>query len=265
MRSEGKFGASFFQKVKPVEISGKFEYVRQVTKFFRLEPGHYLIVPYTHTPNQNAEFFMSILCKNEIHIEKDTERTEKDFLVDFTKVHYTDQVDEESKNKKQNVALFRQYSDQYKDVDAWQLQQHLHQNLGDTKVSEGFGLDTCRSLIAMSDSSIAGKLDGSEFMHLWNRILKYKEIFYSMDSTKDCALSLNELRNALEKTGMHLNEDILTLMTVRYGGASEQISLEGFICLVMRLNCMASIFQRLCDGGKVTLDESEWIRLTMYS
>lgn len=44
---------------------------------------------------------------------------------------------------------------------------------------------------------------------------------------------------------MHLNEDILTLMTVRYGGASEQITLEGFICLVMRLKCMASKLELL--------------------
>ncbi|XDV43536.1 hypothetical protein PO909_012003 [Leuciscus waleckii] len=64
---------------------------------------------------------------------------------------------------------------------------------------------------------------------------------------------------------MHINEDILSLMVVRYGGATEQISLEGFICLVMRLNCMARIFQRLCESGKITLNESEWIGLTMYS
>ncbi len=40
--------------------------------------------------------------------------------------------------------------------------------------------------------------------------------------------------------GLHLNEEILNLMIVRYGGATEHVSLEGFICLVIRLNCMAS-------------------------
>ncbi|ROL51916.1 Calpain-8 [Anabarilius grahami] len=177
MRSEGKLGSSFFYSRKPVAASGDFQDARQVMSFFRLEPGEYLIVPSTYSPNKNAEFILSILCKNELHIQKDTERTEKDFLVDFvgeSEAGYTEQVDEGLKDK----TLFRQYSDQ--------------------------------------------------------------NIFYTMDSSKDGVLSLSELQNALEKTGMHLNEDILNLMFVRYGGASEQISLEGFICLVMRLNCMAS-------------------------
>ncbi|XP_058605564.1 calpain-1 catalytic subunit-like [Onychostoma macrolepis] len=265
MRSEGKFGSSFFHGRKPVVTSRPFQDARQVMKFFRLEPGEYLIVPSTYHPNKSGEFILSILYKNEIHIQKDTERMEKKFLVDLlgeSEVHYTEEVDERSKTK----ALFRQYSDQYKVVDAEKLQRLLHENLlGGHKNTEGFGLDSCRSIIAMSDFNVTGRLHGPEFIRLWNRILTYKNIFYSMDSSNDDVLSFNELQNALEKTGLHLNEDILNLMFVRYGGATEQISLEGFICLVMRLNCMARIFQRLCENGKITLDESEWIGLTMYS
>ncbi|XP_048047709.1 calpain-1 catalytic subunit [Megalobrama amblycephala] len=265
MRSEGKLGSSFFYRRKPVATSGDFQDARQVMSFFRLEPGEYLIVPSTYSPNKNAEFILSILCKNDIHIQKDTERTEKDFLVDLvgeSEAGYAEQVDVGLKDK----TLFRQYSDQYKVVDAEKLQQLLQENLlRGNKNAEGFGLDSCRSIIAMSDFSVSGRLRGSEFLRLWNRIMTYKNIFYSMDSSKDGVLSLSELQNALEKTGMHLNEDILNLMFVRYGGASEQISLEGFICLVMRLNCMASIFQKLCENGKISLNESEWIGLTMYS
>ncbi|KAK7142015.1 hypothetical protein R3I94_011648 [Phoxinus phoxinus] len=263
MRSEGKFGSSFFNSRKPVATSGSFQDARQVMRLFRLEPGDYLIVPSTYIPNENGEFILSIQCKNEINMQKDTERTEKDFLVDLVEeVTYTDDVDEGLKTK----TPLQQDSDQYKVVDAEKLQQLLHENLlrGNTN-TEGFGLDSCRSIIAMSDFSVTGRLRGSEFNRLWTRIMMFKEIFYNMDSSKDGLLSLNELQNALEKTGMHLNEDILSLMVVRYGGASEQISLEGFICLVMRLNCMARIFQRLCESGKITLNESEWIGLTMYS
>ncbi|XP_067224349.1 calpain-1 catalytic subunit-like [Chanodichthys erythropterus] len=264
MTSEGKLGSSFFFSRYPVARSDKFEAARQVMSFFRLEPGQYVIVPSTFSPNQPGEFILSILCKNEIHIQKDTERTEN-FLVDLvgeSEPEYNEQMDEALNNR----TLFRQYSDQYKVVDAEKLQQILHENLlRGNKNTEGFGLDSCRSIIAMSDFSVSGRLRGSEFLRLWNRILMYKNIFYTMDSSKDGVLSFSELQNAFNKTGMHLNEDILNLMFVRYGGASEQISLEGFICLVMRLNCMASIFQRLCENGKITLTESEWLGLTMYS
>ncbi|XP_052010265.1 calpain-1 catalytic subunit isoform X2 [Xyrauchen texanus] len=263
MRSEGKFGASFFNNRHPVATSGDYKSMRDVMKFFRLEPGEYLIVPSTFEHKKKAEFILSFCCKNEIHIQKDSERTKKTFLVDLPKADYTESGDQGLYYSKPPV--FRQYSDQYKDVDAESLQQLLHQNLfeGEVKLSQGFGLDTCRSMIAMSDSRVTGRLDGSEFLRLWNKILTYKEIFYSMDSSKDGFLSLDELQNTFKKTGMNLTEEILNLMVVRYGG--EKISLEGFICLVLRLNCMASIFQKFCKEGTITLDESEWIRITMYS
>ncbi|KTF77217.1 hypothetical protein cypCar_00039660 [Cyprinus carpio] len=231
MRSEGKLGSSFFLGRKPVVTSEPFQRARQVMKFFRLEPGEYLIIPSTYQPKTKGEFILSILCKNEIHIQKDTERMEKDFLVDLlgvSEAHYTEEVDERSKTK----ALFRQYSDQYEVVDAEKLQRLLHENLlGLHKNPEGFGLDSCRSIIAMSDFNVTGRLRGPEFIRLWNRILTYKNIFYGMDSSKDGVLSFNELQNALEKTGWDLKR----------------------------------IFQRLCENGKITLDESEWIGLTMYS
>uniref|UniRef100_A0A672NB20 Si:ch211-202f3.3 n=1 Tax=Sinocyclocheilus grahami TaxID=75366 RepID=A0A672NB20_SINGR len=69
MRSEGKFGSSFFYKRMPVVTSGPFQDARQVMKFFRLEPGEYLIIPSTYYPKKSAEFILSIFCKNEIHIQ----------------------------------------------------------------------------------------------------------------------------------------------------------------------------------------------------
>uniref|UniRef100_A0A672ND13 Si:ch211-202f3.3 n=1 Tax=Sinocyclocheilus grahami TaxID=75366 RepID=A0A672ND13_SINGR len=134
MRSEGKFGSSFFYKRMPVVTSGPFQDARQVMKFFRLEPGEYLIIPSTYYPKKSAEFILSIF---------------------------------------------------------W------------NKNTEGFGLDSCRN----AHSHIAN-------------------ILYLCHGY--CTL------------GLHLNEEILNLMFVRYGGATEQITLESFICLVMRLNCMAS-------------------------
>uniref|UniRef100_A0A671S5F0 Si:ch211-202f3.3 n=1 Tax=Sinocyclocheilus anshuiensis TaxID=1608454 RepID=A0A671S5F0_9TELE len=148
MKSEGKLGSSFFHGRKPVVTSEPFQRARQVMKFFRLEPGEYLIVPSTYHPNKSGEFILSILY----------------FFPVFMKNNF------------------------------------------------------------------------SRFFFFF-----LQNIFYSMDSSKDGVLSFNELQNALEKTGLHLNEDILNLMFVRYGGATEQISLEGFICLVMRLNCMARL------------------------
>ncbi|XP_050988469.1 calpain-1 catalytic subunit [Labeo rohita] len=62
-----KFPAKFFYSRRPVEDSGNFINTRHVMKFFKLEPGEYLIVPATFRPNESAKFMLSIYTKTESH------------------------------------------------------------------------------------------------------------------------------------------------------------------------------------------------------
>lgn len=43
--------------------------LREVMDCFTLEPGEYIVIPYTHDPNQSASFILSILSKMETHTE----------------------------------------------------------------------------------------------------------------------------------------------------------------------------------------------------
>lgn len=46
--------------------------------------------------------------------------------------------------------------------------------------------------------------------------------------------------HALCCAGVMLNDDMLNLMALRYGGASGHMTLESFISLILRLDCMHS-------------------------
>ncbi|XP_014882924.1 calpain small subunit 1-like [Poecilia latipinna] len=74
-----------------------------------------------------------------------------------------------------NRTLFRQFSDKYEEVDAEQLQSLLNGKIlrGDLK-SGGFSTDACRSMVALMDTSITGKLNSEEFVSLWRKIVTYK-------------------------------------------------------------------------------------------
>uniref|UniRef100_A0A671N302 Calpain-1 catalytic subunit-like n=1 Tax=Sinocyclocheilus anshuiensis TaxID=1608454 RepID=A0A671N302_9TELE len=65
-----KFSAKFFYRRNSVEDSGNFINTRHVMKFFKLEPGEYLIVPSTFHPNECAKFMLSIFTKTESHRRK---------------------------------------------------------------------------------------------------------------------------------------------------------------------------------------------------
>ncbi|XP_062296654.1 calpain-1 catalytic subunit-like [Scomber scombrus] len=254
----GKFPASFFSTRAPVAQTKTYMNARDVMEFIMLKPGEYVIVPSTFNPNDTASFLLTILSKAETHGYENSgyPNREAEKLKQVASV-------EENENKK---SYFRQYSDKYEEVDAEQLQRLLNEQFlkGDLK-SGGFTIDACRSMVALMDSSITGKLNGEEFVHLWNKVASYKEIFFRTDVSRTGTLSLNELRNAIMATGKSVADDMLNLMALRYGASSGHMTLESFISLILRLDCMYKIFKQLSDGKSLNLQESEWMYIYMYT
>ncbi|XP_034543428.1 calpain-1 catalytic subunit-like isoform X2 [Notolabrus celidotus] len=260
---DGKFPASFFSRNKAVAGSKKYMNGREVMELVALEPGEYLIVPSTFSPNETASFLLTIISKAETHVHENSgghnhEHMEK-MVTEPTPVQNS--ADDEKKR-----TLFRQFSDKYEEVDAEQLQRVLNDNLlkGDLKTG-GFSIESCRSMVALFDTSITGKLNGEEFVRLWKKIITYKDIFYRTDVSQTGTLSLSELRNALMASGKNISDDMLNLMALRYGSSSGQMTLENFISLILRFDCMYQIFSQLSDRTALTLRQKEWLYLTMYT
>lgn len=69
MRSQsGRFSLEFFIDREPVAQT-ELEWLRETMKFFRLEPGEYLIVPCIENPGEAVSFVLSVFSKNETHFE----------------------------------------------------------------------------------------------------------------------------------------------------------------------------------------------------
>ncbi|XP_016090409.1 calpain-14-like [Sinocyclocheilus grahami] len=249
-----KFPASFF-KTNPIGKTKTFFNAREVMEFFRFKAGEYLIVPSTFQPNEAASFLLTVYSKTEAIIED-----KSGYGMTRTKMIPRD--------NDESFQLFLQYADKYGEVDDEGLQRLLNENLyaGHSQRTTGFSLDLCKSLVALMDLSVTGRLSEFECLRLWKRIVFQRDIFYDMDVSRTGSLSLNELRNALKVTGFVLSDSMLNLMALRYGDSNGEITLENFIVLILRMDCMAKTFKRLAAGGpNMMLGENEWMHLTMYS
>ncbi|XP_028251458.1 calpain-1 catalytic subunit-like [Parambassis ranga] len=254
----GKFPPTFFNTHTPVAQTKTYLNAREVIEFFTLKSGEYLIVPSTFRPNDTASFLLTIHSKEDINCyENSGDYSESAETVKRIKNTCEDE------NKK---TFFRQYSDKYEEVDAEQLQMVLNERIlkGDLK-SGGFTIDACRSMVALMDTSITGKLNSEEFVRLWNKVVAYKDIFFLTDVSKTGTLSLTELRNAFIASGLRISDDMLNLMALRYGASSGHMTLESFISLILRLECMYKIFKQLSDGKSMNLQQSEWMYVSMYT
>lgn len=66
---KGKLPPTFFTMRQPVAQTKQYMNAREVTEFFMLPPGEYLIVPTTFKPNETASFLLTILSKSETHVQ----------------------------------------------------------------------------------------------------------------------------------------------------------------------------------------------------
>ncbi|XP_042356915.1 calpain-8-like [Plectropomus leopardus] len=258
----GKFPAAFFSRNKPVAQTKSYMNAREVMEFLLLKPGEYLIVPSTFNVNETASFILTILSKAETHIHENSGGHNHEHKEDKEPMQIQNGGDDENKR-----ILFRQYSDQYEEVDAEQLQRLLNENIVKDVKSGVFSIDACRSMVALMDTSNrpTGKLNGNEFLRLWKKIIDYKDIFFRTDVSQTGTLSLRELRNAIMASGKSISDDMLNLMALRYGASSGHMTLDSFISLILRFDCMSCIFRQLSDGTHMSLRESEWMYLSMYT
>ena len=81
---------------------------------------------------------------------------------------------------------------------------------------EGFTIDSCRSMVALLDTDMSGKLGIDEFQDLWKKIKKWSEIFRKHDQDNSHTISASELRVAFHESGISLNRHILQVSNSSY-------------------------------------------------
>uniref|UniRef100_A0A673BNT7 Calpain-3 n=1 Tax=Sphaeramia orbicularis TaxID=375764 RepID=A0A673BNT7_9TELE len=128
--------------------------------------------------------------------------------------------------------------------------------------TEGFSLETCRSMIALMDTDGTGKLNLQEFKHLWKKIKQWQVIFKRYDKNKSCSISSFEMRNAVNDAGFHLNKQLYDIIAMRYADEHLNIDFDSYICCFVRLEGMFRAFNAFDKDGdgiiKLNVLEVTW-------
>uniref|UniRef100_A0A8C8DXX7 Calpain-3 n=1 Tax=Oryzias sinensis TaxID=183150 RepID=A0A8C8DXX7_9TELE len=185
--------------------------LREVTERFRLPPGEYVILPTTFKAHEEGEFLLRVFSENKT-VEETEE--EKQFRVIYQKIAGEREHD---KNMKTN--------------------------------SDGFSLETCRSMIALMDTDGSGKLNLQEFKHLWKKIKEWQLIFKRYDKDGKCSISSFEMRNAVNDAGFNLNKQLYDIIAMRYADKHLNIDFDSYICCFVRLEGMFRAFNAFDKDG----------------
>ncbi|XP_054604007.1 calpain-3b isoform X4 [Nothobranchius furzeri] len=266
--------------------------LREVTERFRLPPGEYVIIPTTFKPHEEGEFILRVFSEKqnvseeaESNIESgkiqpivfvsDRARANKELEHDGIlgekkkKLKKLLQPEEETEEEKKFRAIYQQIAGEDMEICANELRTIMKNVLSKHNEikSEGFSLETCRSMIALMDTDGSGKLHFQEFKHLWKKIKDWQLIFKRYNKNNSCSISSFEMRNAVNDAGFQLNKQLYDIIAMRYADEHLNIDFDSYICCFVRLEGMFRAFNAFDrDGdGIIKLNVLEWLQLTMYS
>ncbi|XP_072545600.1 calpain-3 isoform X2 [Salminus brasiliensis] len=250
--------------------------LREVSQRFRLSPGEYVIIPSTYEPHQEGEFILRVFSEKRNTSEEIENRIEADHPVPAPA-----SAGEESEEDQQFRTIFQQIAGDVStgdpgsaggtemEISASELRNVLNRVVSEHREmnTEGFSLESCRSMIALMDMDGTGRLNLQEFRRLWTKIKQWQGIFKHYDTEQTGSISSYEMRNAVNDAGFRLNNQLYDIITMRYANENMNIDFDSFISCLVRLEGMFRAFQAFDqDGdGTIRLSVLEWLQLTMYA
>ncbi|XP_067895777.1 calpain-3-like isoform X2 [Heterodontus francisci] len=237
--------------------------LREVSQRFSLPPGEYVIIPSTYDPHQEGEFVLRVFSEK----QNLSEETENQIIADNPEPSPTT-AKEESEEDLQFRRIFEQISGEDMQITASELRNILNRVVKKHKMkTDGFTLESCRSMVALMDTDGSGKLNLMEFRHLWNKIKKWQTIFKEYDKDNSGLIDSYEMRTAVNDAGFHLNSQLYEIISMRYADENMNLDFDSFICCLVRLEGMFRAFHAFDkDGdGIIKLSVLEWLQLTLYA
>ncbi|XP_028446274.1 calpain-2 catalytic subunit [Perca flavescens] len=253
-----RLGPDVLLRAAPVARTQNFTNLREMSERFKLPPGEYAIIPSTFEPHRAGSFILRVFTEKHAHSSPMEEELSAD--IQEPDVGQSD-VDPHFKR------LFVQISGTDSEISAFELQRVLDRVVSqrsDVK-TDGFSLETCRSIISLLDMDGSSKLGLLEFHHLWTKIQKYLEIFKSHDSDASGTMSSHEMRAALAEAGFQVNSSVIHEIVNRYADTSFAIDFDCFIGCLIRLELLFKMFRTLDQKkeGRIQLDLQQWLCLAI--
>uniref|UniRef100_A0A1A8HUZ6 Calpain, small subunit 1 a n=1 Tax=Nothobranchius kuhntae TaxID=321403 RepID=A0A1A8HUZ6_NOTKU len=175
----------------------------------------------------------------------------------------------ESDEEKQFRRVFQQLAGDDMEVSPNELMNILNKIIGkhgDLK-TDGFSIESCRSMVAVMDSDSTGKLGFHEFKYLWDNIKKWQGVYKTFDEDRSGSIGPNELPKAFTAAGFRLNDQLFNMIIRRYSDESGNMDFDNYIGCLVRLDAMCRAFKTLDkdNNGTIKVNIKEWLQLTMYS
>uniref|UniRef100_A0A4W5JJB9 Calpain 12 n=1 Tax=Hucho hucho TaxID=62062 RepID=A0A4W5JJB9_9TELE len=236
---------SFFSFKQPVGSSGVYQPLRAVWREVRLDPGNYVILASTYSPNQPAEFFLRIYSKTGNNLGQ------LSVCVCPSQVTSMPPVLPEDRKRVQKT---------FDEVAGIPLQSSasftppLSPSLSVLEKDYQLPLETCRQLIFGEDTRGRSSLTREQTEPVLTSLRSLQSIFFKFDQDSSGTMSPFELSLALQAAGVQCDGQVMQLLWERFGSGELHLPFHGFVTCVTRLRKLFALYKsdsnpEVKDGG----------------
>jgi len=151
------------------------------------------------------------------------------------------------------------------EIDAYELRDILNKVfLGDFKFDE-FSVDMSRSLVAVYDYDLSGKLGFDDFKKLWSDLALCKRAFMALDNDRSGFFNKSEFQGAIDALGLKVGSDTLRALMIRYSDKDGTVKFDDFVACYLKLKLMQKTFRSKEIGGQAEFGLDEYVQLCIYS
>ncbi|XP_056021337.1 calpain-B-like isoform X29 [Ostrea edulis] len=258
----GPLDIKYFKYHASSAKSPSFINLREVCGRHKLAPGTYVIIPSTFEPHQKGDYLLRIFTEK---ANQTNEMDEETGIIEDQEI--PPPTEEEQEQEQALKASFRRVAGDDMEIDAYELRDILNTVFTREFSFDGFSLDTCRSMVAMHDGDLSGKLGFDEFKVLWRDLRRWKGVFREYDRDKSGKLSSYELRSALHASGFRLSNRTFSALVMRYSSKDGNVEFGDFILCAIRMKTMLASFKNIDEenSGHAAFDLDGFIQTVMYS
>lgn len=163
--------------------------------------------------------------------------------------------------------VFYSLAGQDAEIDAFELRDILNKVFQRDFKFEGFTTDLTRSMVAMSDYDMSGKLNFEDFRLLWSDLASCKKAFISLDTDNSGHFNRSEFHKGLGSIGITIADNVLKAMMMRYSDKDGNIRFNDFVACFIKLKIMTKTFRAkdVYNQGIADFDQDEYVQLCIYS
>jgi calpain len=262
----GTLDAKFFQTHSASARSSAFINLREVCDHHKLPPGHYVVVPSTFEPNDEGDFILRIFSEQKSNQAKELDDTtgatapQKDVINTGKR-----ESDKDASDAAKQAFINLAGTDG--EIDAFELQGVLNSVFMKDFKFDGFSTDMTRSMVAMRDADMTGKLGFEDFKKLWADLKLCSRTFRMMDTDNSGHFNSYEFRIALNTLGLRVSNATFNAIVMRYSDKDGNVAFDDFVAAYIRLRTLFDTFAKKDASGSGTakFDLEEFTMLTMYS